>query len=318
MSAEVLLSTVSLASSSTELESPELMCSGPYMLHGRVPVRCGQCMSCRVARKRAVVLRAMLERLQHKEACCGTLTYSDEFVGDYQVRPSDWWHARDRLRDHVSRDLGVKLRFFGIGEYGTDKGRPHWYVVAFGLPWSAGQEYFERAWTDPRAGVPIGNVQVGEAGLAAMEYAAGYCLKKLTVPGDRLLGGRSPEFVIRPNNPGLGLGYVAQIAGAILSEPAVLARVLADGDIPAQLRVGGSMQGIDKYMRNQLRDVILGEGGAELAREARKANYFAECAVGAAEYGRAWSFGGPAVAHQRIRNHLGRVAIYASAKVKSL
>lgn len=312
------MSSVSLASSAPELEAPQLMCSGPYMLHGRVPVRCGQCMACRIARKRAVVARAMLERLQHRDACCGTLTYSDEFVGDYQVRSADWVHARDRLRYQVETDLGVKLRFFGIGEYGSDKGRPHWHVVAFGLPWSAGQEYFERAWRDPRSGDLMGRVGVGDADLAAMEYVAGYALKKLTVPGDRLLGDRAPEFVIRPTRPGLGLGYVAEIAQAIVSEPAVLEAVLAAGDIPAQLRVGGALQGIDKYMRNALRDVIFGEGGAELAREARKANYLAECAIGQAEHGRLWSMGFPAVAHQRIRNHLGRVAIYASAKVRSL
>lgn len=297
---------------------PKLLCSAPYLVRGLMPARCGQCMSCRIARKRAVVLRASLERAQHADACCATLTYSDEFVGDYQVRPADWWHARDRLRHQVERDLGVKPRFFGIGEYGDQKGRPHWHVIAYGLRLVDGEEYFQRAWSDPLSGQPLGGVRVGPGDLAAAEYTAGYTLKKLTVRGDKLLEGRSPEFVIRPNNPGLGLSFIAQIAEAILADPAVHAAIVASGDIPAQLRVGGSLQGIDKYMRNQLRDIVLGEGGAELAREARKANYVAECVAGRNEYGRLWSMGGPSSDAQGIRNRVGKFKIYASANAKVL
>lgn len=304
---------VSLASGE-DLEVPQLLCTKPYMVHGRLPTRCGQCHCCRVAAKRAVVLRAMLERQQHEHACCATLTYSDEFVGDYQVRPSDWVHARDRLRYHVRQELGVPLRFFGIGEYGEEKGRPHWHVVAFGLPKSVGQEFWEQAWTDPQFKVPMGNVKVDVAGLAAMEYCAGYCMKKMTSPGDPWLEGRAPEFVIRPNRPGLGLGFAGEIAESILSDAAALAVVKQVGDIPSQLRVGRGLQGLDKLLRNKVRDLVFDEAAADQAREARKANFFAECALGKEQMGAAWQAGAGSSAEVRVVQREKRSKIFASRR----
>lgn len=297
-----------------ELEPPKLVCSRPFMALGRMPVPCRQCKACRIASKLRVVLRAELERRCHADACCATLTYSDEFLGNGQVRKAEWKKVKERLYCMVRKDLGVKLRFFGIGEYGEHFGRPHWHVVAFGLPLALGQAYWEKAWTDPVTGKLMGNVQVGEAGYEALRYIAGYCVKKLTRPDDPWLDGRAPEFVIRPNRPGLGLGFVDDLAQSILSNPAALDEVKRVGDVPAEMRLGRGRQALDKLFKQKLRVSVLGEEYAELAREARGANYLAECAVGGERFGRFWSLGGPATDTVRVRQRVTRAKIFASAR----
>lgn len=295
---------------------PELLCSRPYMLHGYMPVRCGQCHCCRITRKAQTVLRGMLELMEHEHASCVTLTYSDEFVGDGNVRPADWIRCRDRLRFMFREERGQKLRFFGVGEYGEQKWRPHWHVTAFGMPRDVAQHYWERAWTDPLTGKLMGHVDVGHSApcRAWIEYTCNYCLKKMTVEGDEWLQGRSREFVIRPNRPGLGLSYPIRVAEALMSDPHVYAMILAAGDVPQELILDGSHRRVDKVFLNQVRNIVLSEAGAELAREARKLNYQMESRAGLAEHGRAWVMGGPAVAEQAIRNRLGRAKIFAQGR----
>lgn len=295
------------------VEAPKLCCSSPFMVDRLLPVPCGQCHACRVAAKRRVVFRARVEREAHADACCATLTYSDEFVGDGNVRRVEWKRVKDRLARQFYKDTGVRLRFFGIGEYGG-RGRPHWHVVAFGMPLALGERYWRQAWTDPETGRSMGFVSVGEAGCAAMEYIAGYCVKKLTRQGDRMLGDRAAEFVVRPNRPGLGLGGAEVVGKTICGNAGALAAVQASGDVPGHVRMGGATVSLDKVFRNKLRQVVVGDDQAELVRLARAADYRRQCVRGSWQWGEAWGSGEPASDKQRVRQREARSRIYASRR----
>lgn len=305
----------SSVSSPDELVSPKVVCSSPYMaLGGLVPVPCGQCKACRLARKLRVVQRAELERMCHADACCATLTYSDAFVGDGNVRPAEWKRVKERLYCQVRKDLGIKLRFFGIGEYGENFGRPHWHVIAFGLPLALGHEYWERAWTDPASGELMGRIDVQEAEHSAIKYIAGYAMKKMTRWNDPWLEGRSPEFVIRPNRPGLGLGFVDDVVSAIRADPLVLDMVQQAGDIPARMRMGRGLAAMDKLFKQKVRAGVLGADQAEAAREAHASNYLQQCRVGRSDFGLDWALGAPAVDRARVVRRVKRASLYASRK----
>lgn len=294
--------------------APKLVCSSPYMVDRLLPVPCGQCHACRIAAKRRVVFRAGLESCQHVDACCATLTYNDEFVGDGNVRRAEWKLVKDRLAKKFRLDTGRKLRFFGIGEYGEKFGRPHWHVVAFGMPLVLGEQYWKQAWTDPKTGQSMGYVSVGEAGPAAMDYIAGYCVKKLTRRGDRWLGEREPEFVVRPNRPGLGLGAAKVLGDQLVNNAGALAAVQRAGDVPPALRFGRAAKTLDKVFKNKVRQAVFGEDQAELVRQARAADYRRQCVRGSWQFGEAWGSGEPASEKQRVLQRETRSRIYASGR----
>lgn len=298
-----------------ELQAPKLVCSHPYMaLGGLVPSRCGQCTSCRVTRMRKVVLRSELELRLHRDASVVTLTYADEFVGDGNVRKDEWKKVKERLYVAYRRATGVKLRFHGIGEYGGLNGRPHWHVVAFGLPVRDAQEYWEKAWIDPASGKSLGHIKVDKVDLAVLRYVAGYCMSKLTRPDDPWLEGRAPEFAIRPNRPGLGLGYVDSFIESILSSPGGLAAVKQMGDVPAEVRLGKGVVALDKLFKQKVRVGVFGEAQAEQILRARKDQYVGQSAEGRKQFGRVWAFGGPARAAVRVLQREKRLKLFSSKK----
>ena len=119
-------------------------------------------------------LRISLEARDYEHLAFVTLTYSPEKLYSYELIPSHLSSFIKRLRTYAER-LGFdgKLRFYGVGEYGEKRGRPHFHVVLFGLPprfWSA----IKDAWRGS-----IVDIQIPRSSDAVASYVAGYVVKKL-------------------------------------------------------------------------------------------------------------------------------------------
>lgn len=94
-----------------------------------VDLPCGRCVGCRVERARQWTVRVMHEASLYEENCFVTLTYDDDHVPPGGgLRHEDFQGFLKRLRARVHPRM---VRFFMCGEYGEERGRPHFHAALF-------------------------------------------------------------------------------------------------------------------------------------------------------------------------------------------
>lgn len=211
----------------------------------------------------------MLESCKHRSSSFATLTYDEGRLPAYgSLVPSDMQLWLKRLRAAV---YPVKVRFFGVGEYGSETWRPHYHAILFGL------DRVVAGGSDGRSGVVqsswgMGHTFVGGVSLASVQYVAGYVTKKMTGRNDERLQGRYPEFARMSLRPGIGGTAVGDIAYALESD-AGLESIAEVGDVPASLRYDGKFWPIGRYIRGKVRkslglsEKVIKEGNARRAVE---------------------------------------------------
>lgn len=178
-------------------------------------VPCGRCAACRVERTKAWALRLMMESLYWKDSIFLTLTYDEEHLptvrtayelgtGHVLVRDAGTLVKDDlqRFWKRLRKDLDLynrKIKYYAVGEYGSNTFRPHYHAIVFGLS-RYDKELIEENW-------PNGMIDIGDVGLASCNYVAGYIQKKLY--GDvskEVYGKRLPPFCCM--SKGLGRQYL--------------------------------------------------------------------------------------------------------------
>lgn len=122
-------------------------------------------------------------------------------------------HTDKRIRKHLSKKLGIPqykikthatIKYYAVGEYGTQFGRPHYHAVIFG----AEQEDIVKAWINPQTKKQIGYIDFGyDTSPAAVGYCLKYMSKESKVPVHRN-DDRKPEFAIM--SKGLGKNYITE------------------------------------------------------------------------------------------------------------
>jgi len=223
-----------------------MLCQVPYR-QGVQEFGCGQCMPCRINRRRQWVSRIMLESYGHAadRQCFVTLTFApDRYPADGSLRKSDLQLFFKRLRKRVGA-----VRYFAVGEYGGVGGRAHYHIALFGTQ-DVGA--LGLAWTQ-------GFVHVGELNEKSAGYLAGYIAKGMTRAESEGLGGRCPEFAIMSRRPGLGANAAVAFAQAATTRGGA-SQVAGTGDVAAGYRVGGRIWPLGRYMRRKIR----GELGMDL------------------------------------------------------
>lgn len=148
-----------------------------------VEVPCGRCMGCKLDRSRQWAVRCHHEAKQHAASSFLTLTYADEHLpADYGLHMDHWQDFIKLLRYHI----GVRIKFYGCGEYGEKFLRPHYHALIFG--WAPDDQ---RMWSKGPKGHPIfrsdrldgiwkkGAVYVGAVTFQSAGYVARYCTKKI-------------------------------------------------------------------------------------------------------------------------------------------
>lgn len=96
-------------------------------MHG--PIRCGQCMECRLAYSREWAIRITHEMQMHDRSCFLTLTYDEAHLPRFgQLYKRDLQLFFKRLRK-----FSGPFRYVACGEYGELNRRPHFHAAIFGL-----------------------------------------------------------------------------------------------------------------------------------------------------------------------------------------
>jgi hypothetical protein len=219
---------------------------------------CGQCLACRINRRRVWTHRIMLEQTQHSESSFVTLTYNDEnYPLDHSVSPRTLQLFLKRLR----KKWPHPLRYFAVGEYGEQTFRPHYHAALFGYATCAESatrynrhgevaccnqcRILHNAWG-------LGLIHSTTLCTESAAYTAGYVTKKLTNPDNPKLEGRLPEFARMSLKPGLGYDAMHQLAHVLMTHG--LDEKL--DDVPTQLQHGLKKWPLGRYLRKKLRTMI--------------------------------------------------------------
>lgn len=235
-----------------------MLCKKPYMAPGRKAYPCGQCLPCRINKKREWMHRIILEASMHSDNCFLTLTYADEHLPEgASLVPRHLTLFVKRLRKSIQDQRTI--RFFGVGEYGEKTERPHYHLAVFGYP-SCGKGTTARNRRGSCCSVcdsvqqlwHYGHTYIGQLSPASAGYIAGYVTKKLTKPDDPRLNGRHPEFTRMSLRPGIGADFMDETASALLQHN-LDARIV---DVPVALRHGRTLLPLGRYLRKRLRTRI--------------------------------------------------------------
>lgn len=108
------------------------MCQRPIILPNGVAVPCQKCWQCRENRVSDWVGRCIAESKTAFKSSVGCLTYGrDERYNIDHYRSRNLVYADVQKYLKLMRAYGTPLRYFVAGEYGTEKGRAHWHIIAF-------------------------------------------------------------------------------------------------------------------------------------------------------------------------------------------
>ena len=228
-----------------------------FLLSG-TPFPCGQCLPCRINKRRVWTHRLMLEHLVSPDAVFVTLTYAPEFLpvdGSLQKRDAQLWLKRIRKRVEPRR-----LRYYLCGEYGGQTHRPHYHAIVYGL-YQHEAELCSECWGK-------GLVHVGSVTQHSVQYVAGYVTKKFTKKDD----GLQSEFALMSRKP--GIGYPALDSVLELMDNLHFVRLLhLENDVPSGLRHGSKFFPFGRYLRNKLRELMDTGGDLDAFYKDVRTNY---------------------------------------------
>lgn len=248
-----------------------MLCRRPFRT-GVGEFGCGQCLSCRVNKRREWSSRILLESRMHNHSTFATLTIADVPKGHHGPPQRMVWELVPQLYTLFMKRLRANysepLRFFAVGEYGDRGMRPHFHAALFGVS-VMDHPVVQSAWSH-------GHVHLGELNKDSAQYLAGYVTKKMTKKDDERLHGRHPEFARMSRRPGIGVPAVSVLADGLTSAGG-LTIVERDGDIPTVIRTGGKLLPIGRTLRAKFREAMGMEAQEPQARKRqRAAEYSAE------------------------------------------
>jgi len=212
---------------------------------------CGQCIGCRLERSRQWAMRVMHEAQLHSENSFITLTYDDTHLpSDKSLHKPDYQQFLKRLRQHVWRKYGKKIRYYMAGEYGEKYGRPHWHLCIFGHGFHD-KKYWKRTASgsilyrseELEALWPFGYTSVGDVTFESAAYVARYIMQKqssdkinpqtgkpwnsiydYTNPETGEITKREPEFNKMSLKPGIGAEWFKKFKSDVYPHDYVIVR----------------------------------------------------------------------------------------------
>lgn len=239
------------------------LCANPYMVKG-IPAPCGSCPPCRSSRARVWTHRILLESACHLQNAFVTLTYEDKKLpAEGLLTKKDPQDFIKRLRSRIGSI--VKIRYFLVGEYGSEKGRPHYHAVLFGYPpCERGQtEHRVERCCEPCSVLSDtwenGSVDVTELNVKTASYVAGYVNKKLGGDDHSWKNEKEKELRLMSNRPGIGSDYSGVIAEKLLKLKDTYSMEITsfwNGDVPNVVRFSGSMLPLGRYLKGKIREYL--------------------------------------------------------------
>lgn len=225
-----------------------MLCKKPYT-EGVMCYGCGQCMPCRINKSREWTGRILLESYEHPFNTFLTLTYDEENC-PHELDKAELSAFFKRLRSELP--VGQKIRYYAVGEYGDETGRPHYHAIVFGLS-PVQTVVVGKAW-------PHGFVQLAFVTPRSINYVASY-VKKLRDPHEE---GRAPGFAIMSRRPGVGIGPDNKVLDRFFRSYHTVAGKAAlkkSHWIEERFRTGGKKYPLGRLLKNKLLDKLGFESG---------------------------------------------------------
>lgn len=241
-----------------------MTCRKPFRRHF-YEFGCGQCLPCRIRRRKHWTHRLILESFRHENSSFLTLTYDAGHLPEGSALQKS--HVQKFIK-RLRKAWGKPLRYYAVGEYGEEKGRPHYHAIIFGLPGclEARMSSVERAvcgcvtCTLVRNCWGMGRTDCAFFTSESAQYVAGYVSSKTKVPARK-------EFAVMSLRPGLGANSLTELVELVQRNPCLM----VNGDVPTVLRHGSVVYPLGRYLRQKLR-LALGMS-ADVPGEAVKASY---------------------------------------------
>lgn len=219
-----------------------MTCDSPFYVIPKgkteaVPVRCNRCPPCKHSRVNGWVFRMLEQAKVSTTSHFVTLTYDTRFVpisenGFMTLRKEDFQNFMKRLRKLCG---DAKLKYYAVGEYGTNNKRPHYHAVMFNVP---DPQLFADAWS--LAGVQLGSVHIGKVTGDSIAYTMKY-IDKLQGVKKHSRDDRAPEFPLM--SMGLGKSYLT---------PEMIAYHQADISRLYVTKPGGDRVALPRYYRQKI------------------------------------------------------------------
>ena len=204
-----------------------------------VKVPCGKCIGCNLDKSSNKADQIMLEAKYYKNNCVVHLTYDDEhlpknkgvdlktgeIIESETLQPKDVQDFLKRLRKtyvkgryqgkNFTKQIGIRTAY--CGEYGEQKGRPHYHMILFNFKphdiryWSKSKSNYNTYKSDIMTKLwGKGIVDVNDLSREMAEYIGRYVTKKWkgsTAKETYEIVGKVPEFYHCSNRPGLGYKF---------------------------------------------------------------------------------------------------------------
>lgn len=205
-------------------------------------VPCGQCLECRRARQHSWYVRLNAELKNSYTAKFITLTYDDdnipvnsEFYQTLYYEDVQLFFKRLRRRQERKHGkLSPKIKYFAVGEYGSQTNRPHYHIILFNC---LDINDVEKSWK-------FGNIHAGDVTDQSIYYTLKYCLKSTLFDSttDTDNTGRQREKALM--SKGLGLSYLTPQMQKYFNEDLTRGVTL----------LGGQELPLPRYYRNKMWD----------------------------------------------------------------
>lgn len=202
-------------------------------------IPCGQCTDCRIRKGSDWTSRLVHESKFHLVSSFLTMTYDDAHLPEHETLvPRDMQLFVKRVRKHYP---GVKLRYFGVGEYGEKTHRPHYHMILFGAAFledrrphsknSAGDQLYTSATLEKLWGK--GHCLIGNVSPQSCGYVAQYAFKKINGKlGEEHYRRVDPrtgetwvlqkEFANMSTHPGIGYEHYARYANQMFQRGSII------------------------------------------------------------------------------------------------
>ncbi|WNK14490.1 MAG: replication initiator protein [Microvirus sp.] len=187
---------------------------------------CGQCVGCRLERSKQWAIRCMHEASLYENNSFISLTYDDANVPhDGSLNHKHFQLFMKRLR---ARFPDNNIRYYMCGEYGGERGRPHYHAILFNHTFTdlsiwkvsdLGHSLFRSAVLESLW--PFGFSSIGSVTFESAAYVARYIMKKQTgslssryyqavstVTGE--VFDRRPEYNSMSLKPGIGYDWFSK------------------------------------------------------------------------------------------------------------
>lgn len=188
-----------------------MRCISPIQLTRpvRTTVPCGRCNYCLQSKRADWSFRLIQEWKHADSAHFLTLTYEDARInlsplGLPQLCKRDVQLFTKRLRKLQNGNTHSPIRYYTVGEYGTQTQRPHYHSIMFNVHDEVLSQ-LPNVW-------PQGHTHIGSVSEASIHYVTKYVINRVedgaTCPVMKRLKAREPPFSLMSRRPGIGAQYV--------------------------------------------------------------------------------------------------------------